>query len=161
MTASTGAPADWRNRRYPKGRPVANRWPDLMPVERILSRVVVTDNGCLEFTGSRGFGYGRIKIDGVVHGAHRVMYTAFVGPIPGGLQIDHLCRNRACVNPAHLEAVTSSENKRRGSSPAAINARKTRCNHGHLYTPENTYVTKLGSRACRTCIRERHARKTS
>lgn len=83
--------------------------------------------------------------------SHRVAYERVVGAIPQGLVIDHLCRNRACTNPAHMEAVTNRENVLR--SPiglTAVNARKDRCIHGHPYTPENTVVTRLG-RACRTC----------
>jgi len=87
---------------------------------------------------------------------HRFAYERLIGPIPGGLQLDHLCRNRACVNPAHLEPVTQRENLLRGEGFAAINARKTHCPRGHEYTPENTYLLSTrNKRTCKTCSRER------
>lgn len=85
--------------------------------------------------------------------AHRAAYLAFIGPIPDGLTIDHLCRNRACVNPEHLEAVTVRENTVRGASSPAENAIKSHCVRGHEFTAENTYITKKGTRCCRHCQR--------
>lgn len=91
-------------------------------------------------------GYGRVWWNGRPHVAHRIAYEISVGPIPDGLTIDHLCRNTLCCNPAHLEAVTSEENVRRGA--ASI----THCKRGHAFTPENTVmVNKGGSRRCRRC----------
>lgn len=87
---------------------------------------------------------------------HRHTYEWFVGPIPEGLVIDHLCRVRSCVNPHHLEPVTQAENIRRGDWPAMIRARRerTHCFHGHEFTVENTRSKEGRGRACRTCERE-------
>lgn len=102
-------------------------------------------------------GYGRVawKLMNPVRGkatrVHRFMYESVCGKIPADLQIDHLCRTPACVNPDHLEAVTSRENTLRGNTVPARNLRKTHCAHGHPYTPENTMFTKKGDRDCRAC----------
>jgi len=107
--------------------------------------------------------YGRITVweDGRRRyvRAHRYSYEAFVGPIPEGLTLDHLCRVRNCVNPEHLEPVSLKENLLRGDSSPAHNARKTHCMRGHALSGDNLYINPgTGYRACRTCLRER-ARK--
>ena len=90
--------------------------------------------------------------------AHRLMYEQLVGEIPKGLVIDHLCRVRHCVNPAHLEPVTASINTLRGEGVMA-NKRKTHCYKGHEFTEWNTQYRKSGWRVCRTCNRERLAKQ--
>lgn len=106
--------------------------------------------GCWLWTGTRKNGYGRLNavIDGQHQCllAHRVVYESLVGPVPDGLTLDHRCRVRACVNPAHLEPVTMKENILRGESAGARNAVKTHCPKGHPYSPENTAVRRFPQR---------------
>ena len=97
-------------------------------------------------------GYGQIKVARRNRLAHRVSYETFVGPIPEGLHLDHLCRVRACVNPAHLEPVTCRENLHR--SPLT-KASVTACPYGHSFDADNTYIRSMGHRACRACDRTR------
>ena len=105
-------------------------------------------------------GYGRFRErGGRMVNAHRWAYEHLVGPIPDGLQLDHVrdrgCTSPACVNPAHLEPVTSRENTMRGDGLAARCARRTHCLHGHPFAGENLYVAPSGRRTCRACGRAR------
>lgn len=131
------------------------------PVERLLAKVIREADGCWRFTGALGpiTGYGQFWLNGRQWLAHRASYVLHVGQIPEGLQLDHLCRNRACVNPAHLEPVTPRGNQERAGMPIARFQRsKTRCKRGHEYTAANTYITSQGFRQCRTCSRENQRR---
>lgn len=124
--------------------------PNWVYERRLLNRVEVDDNGCWVWTGPlTPNGYGStVRAWGRGWLAHRLAYTVMVGPIPDEFQVDHLCRNRPCISPFHLEAVTQAENLRRQG--AAV----THCPRGHEYTAANTYRAP-GSptlRRCRACI---------
>lgn len=110
---------------------------------------------CWEWVGVRDKdGYGSVQLKSIsTNRAHRVFYILFVGDIPPGLVLDHLCRLTSCVNPAHVEPVTNTVNILRGNGAAAINARKTHCIHGHALAGDNLQINK-GKRACRICGRE-------
>ena len=127
--------------------------------DRLWSRVDRSggDDACwpwLAFRSPGPEGYGRVRACGKNDGAHRVSYELLVGPIPEGLHIDHLCRNKWCVNPRHLELVTPAENTRRG---LVARGRDTHCSKGHLFDEENTYVPpkRTDQRHCRECQRLR------
>lgn len=106
---------------------------------------------CIEWAGRLWKGYGLLG-RGKDRYAHRVAYREAYGEIPDGLELDHLCRNRRCVNPEHLEAVTHHVNLLRGNTIPARNARKTHCPNGHAYDETNTYVSAArGYRQCRAC----------
>ena len=110
-------------------------------------------SGCWLWTAAtQSDGYGQFWLSPRVQLAHRVAYELLVGPIPEGLELDHVRArgriHRHCVNPAHLEPVTKLENQARGKK-----ATKTHCKRGHEFTPENTYRRPRGGRACRTCVR--------
>lgn len=129
--------------------------------ERFWDKVQAEPNsGCWLWVGAFSNGYGSFSLGGRTgrrYGAHRVAYEFLVGPIPAGLQIDHLCRVRNCVNPDHMEPVTSRENTRRGEAGKAtgrLNRAKSHCPQGHPFSGENLYETKSGGRACIACKRE-------
>ena len=100
-------------------------------------------------------GYGRFN----KKYSHRISYELYNGKIPEGLELDHLCRNRLCVNPNHLEAVTHRVNILRGNGISAKHAKKTHCPQGHEYSGNNLYVKPNGSRGCRECHKTEERRR--
>lgn len=149
-------------------------------IDRLMAMVEIHSNGCWLWTGALTAGYGMIGIgvrgDGSrrIVRAHRVSYEIHIGPIPDGMQLDHTCHkkgecmevgsaclHRRCVNPYHLEPVTSNENKKRGNgglAGAEKQRSKTTCPWGHAYSKENTGVRR-GRRICRACARDRERNK--
>ena len=141
-----------------KRKQIAHRY--MNAEERFWLKVSKNKEGCWNWIGAisplrgiknRGYGFFHVNKNKVQ--AHRFSYELAKEKIPEDFVIDHLCKNSLCVNPAHLEAVTSEENTMRGNSPQAINARKTHCHLGHKFTPENTYTqpSRPKSRTCRAC----------
>lgn len=136
---------------------------DLVRVENFLLKVAPTESGCLLWKGSTApNGYGKFGMGDKTpsgnrrpDGAHRASYRLFVGPIPDGLELDHLCRVTGCVHPFHLEAVTHHENLMRGNGMSARYSRQTTCLRGHLKTSENIYFYKGKARGCRPCMAAR------
>jgi len=136
------------------------------PLQRANEKISIDEStGCWIWTGSTSnksssHPYGNLKVDGKMVYAHRFLYAAHKGPIPPGMQIDHLCRNTKCCNPEHLEVVTPRENTIRGANA------KTHCAKGHDWTPENHVVNGKGHRTCKICSnfywrRWKEARDTS
>lgn len=120
-------------------------------------RIVVDEGGCWVWQRALNQdGYGVTRSGGRMMKAHRVCHEEFVGAIPAGMELDHLCRVRSCVNPAHLEPVTHAENVSRGDN---VNREKTECPHGHPYDEANTYTEPRGRgwRRCRACKRIRRS----
>ena len=115
---------------------------------------VICENGCWEWTGYKSsHGYGRVVLGRRAYQVHRVVFERLRHAIPKGLELDHLCKKRDCVNPAHLEPVTHRENLLRGDGPTGINSRKRRCPAGHSLHGRNLYITPSGQRKCRACKR--------
>jgi hypothetical protein len=158
-------PKHWERQAAGKD-PAAPSWHDLTDEERFWPKV--DKNGPIPrerpdlgpcwvwIAGKTGSGYGAFGIGHTeIDLAHRWCYRLLVGPIPDGLEIDHLCRNRACVRPDHLEPVPHRTNILRSPiTPATINAGKAYCDHDHEFTPENTRIKKDGTRECKECRRE-------
>lgn len=146
----------------PKGRPTGTLQ------ERIKRRIVVNEKtGCWDFIGKLNGGYGKIwdTARGYYRGAHLALYEELVGPVPKGKELDHTCRNKACVNPEHLEPVSHLENVRRGSA-GHVNRSVTHCPSGHPYEGDNLILTTYRSsdglqrerRVCRLCRKDAIAR---
>jgi hypothetical protein len=148
--------------------------------DRHAARIIVEDTGfetpCLTWTGSKTTaGYGNVRIGGVNHYVHRLVYEAHHGPIPKRINddravLDHRCRNRACANINHLELVTNRENILRGDikraqpkvpGPRKPRALKTHCKRGHEFTTENTYLKPDGRRECRSCMQAHRQERTA
>lgn len=132
-----------------------------IPLEQRLARFTVAEDcgyvtPCHIWTGwLNNCGYPTMTHAGKTARAHGVVYEHFVGPIPEGLELDHLCRVRACVNPAHLEPVTHWENMLRGDTNVARGRARTHCSRGHLMDEANVYQRPRGNRECRKCNAER------
>lgn len=98
-------------------------------------------------------GYVSRKFGGRMEGVHRIAWIEAHGPIPPGMEVDHVCKQRACVEVSHLRLLTHRENLLAGDTIVARNARKTHCSNGHPFDAVNTYVDRQGKRKCRTCNR--------
>lgn len=134
-----------------------------MSAESLL-RMLDRTGECWLWTGyvrADGYAVRSVRADGRVGAkyVHRLAYEYFVGPIPEGLTLDHLCRVRHCCNPEHLQPVTSAENTLRGDAATAWNARKTHCKNGHQFDAQNTHYRPTGGRTCRECARAKLARR--
>jgi len=136
--------------------PLVKRDYSLSLIERFWSKVDISGDACWEWTAFRNpKGYGMFGLQGRSLNAHRMAYLLTYGQIPAGLVIDHLCRNRGCCNPAHLEAVTAAENTTRGDAGRFF-ADRTHCPQGHPYDAANTGIQRRGKpigRYCRICQR--------
>ena len=117
------------------------------------SKIKILPNGCWEWQAKihNPTGYGHLFINRKTFLAHRISYILHKGTIPNGLVVNHLCRNRKCVNPNHLEVITLKENILKGFSIPAINSRKTHCIRGHPLIGDNLYITPKGRRQCKEC----------
>ena len=126
---------------------------------RLFARTIEDENGCWLWQGGKNTeGYGYIRVGGRQISVHRAAYLDRVGPIPAGLELDHLCRVRHCCNPAHLEPVTGRENLHRSPvTLARLNAVKTHCPQGHPLSGENLAIS-CGRRVCRVCNNAKAAR---
>ena len=129
---------------------------ELPLVERFWTYVVKTAGDCWEWSGGHtGDGYSCFSVSREeAYPAHRFAYELVVGPVPEGLELDHLCRNPGCVNPAHLEPVTHDENMKRADNANGTRSAATHCPKGHPYDRENT-IHRNGRRHCKACAKEK------
>jgi hypothetical protein len=126
---------------------------------RFFAKVTQSGNCWLWVGAKHEDGYGQFWNGRRQVKAHRWVYERLVGPIPDGLQIDHLCRNPSCVNPQHLEPVTQAENIRRGAAPSTVARRTGMCSKGHSL--DDAYVRPSGGRECRMCRRETERKRSA
>lgn len=154
---------------WPKKPTVCEVWttPILYPIpqkdrDRFWAKVKFRQHGCWDWTSNISpKGYPTMHLNKVPTYAHRIAYTDTHGPIPCGMELDHLCRNTQCVNPAHLEAVTHKENCLRGNGPPAVNAKKTHCIRGHELSGDNVRMrADKYARQCLACINIRSKRRS-
>lgn len=125
--------------------------PAINPKIRFWSKIVIIESGCWVWTAGKDVGgYGIFSPHRHPKKAHRWCYETYVAKVPDGMQLDHLCRNKLCVNPMHLEVVTPRENTLRGNTITAANAKKTRCHNGHPLSGDNLR-TYNGRRVCKLC----------
>ncbi len=142
------AERDWYGRILPK------------PIEqRFWEKVIKKKKGCWDWNGNISNGYGYILKDKHMIPAHRISYELHKGKIPEGLEIDHLCRNRICTNPGHLEAVTSRENVLRGVGLPALYYKQTHCKRGHELSDNNVRLYR-GHRTCLKCEKSRNRKRS-
>lgn len=127
-------------------------------IEKLLSHIGISNHNfyegtaCWEWLLSQNtYGYGKIWLNKKTVQTHRLMFEYYCGSICPDLTINHLCRNRNCCNPIHLEQISNKENVLKGTGISAINAKKTHCIHSHEFTPDNTYITPDNKRNCKTC----------
>ena len=149
ILAGTGGTTRKASPDMPQARPAVERFQEKYSVN--------PDTGCWEWTAClHDGGYGLLNVGGRMVRAHRFSYELHVGPIPDGLVLDHLCRNRACCNPEHLNPCTRGENLHApdSESPAAVYKARTHCKHGHEYTDDTIYWHR-GARYCKVCLRNR------
>lgn len=139
---------------------------DIRTKQRFWSKVALRQFGCWDWQACTRGGYGRFSLHGANTLAHRFAYQEVHGTIPEGQELDHLCQNKACVNPVHLQAVPHRVNILRGGNFAAIKAAQTHCKRGHEFTTSNTiFRREYRNRECRQCkadyMRDRRNRKRS
>lgn len=149
-----------RPRKIPQDPAIKMTKRSISEFQRFISKVRIAENGCWDWEGYlTPKGYGMFRADDKVRSVHRWFYFKY--KVLGlsdwsDLEIDHLCRNRKCVNPDHLELVTRDENYKRGLGPT-VHSRKTHCPSGHEYSVENTRIKLIGrsrKRVCRKCARD-------
>ena len=127
---------------------------------RFASKIRFESSGCWIWQGyvsRKGYGHFSVGNPHRYIAAHRFAYILAKGRIPPQLQIDHVCRNRACVNSVHLDLVTNRENQARGTTPTSVRMRQTHCHRGHAFDLFNTYIETNGHRRCRICKRAKES----